>query len=60
VGIVGEQAAKKARIEEKMKQRAALARRESVCSSAAIASLQKSDIGWAVRPGTDGFHTGPW
>jgi hypothetical protein len=42
-------AAKKARIEEKMKQLAALARRESVCSSAAIACLQKSEIGWAVR-----------
>jgi hypothetical protein len=42
-------AAKKARIEEKIRQLASLARRESVCSSAAIACLQKSEIGWAVR-----------
>jgi hypothetical protein len=42
-------AAKKARIEEKMKQLADLASRKSVCSSAAIACLQKSEIGWAVR-----------
>ena len=42
-------AAKKARIEEKMKQLVGLASRKSVCSSAAIACLQKSEIGWAVR-----------
>ena len=42
-------AAKKARIEEKMKQLAVLASRESVCSSVAIACLQKSEIGWAIR-----------
>lgn len=42
-------AAKKARIEEKMKELAKLANRSSVCSSAAIACLQKSEIGWAVR-----------
>ena len=41
-------AARKARIEEKMKQFAALARRESVCSSAAFACLQKSELRWAV------------
>jgi hypothetical protein len=38
-------AAKKACIEEKMKQLADLASCESVCSSAAIACLQKSEIG---------------
>jgi hypothetical protein len=52
--LMGEQAknpgaAKKARIEEKMKQLVDLASRENMCSSAAIACLQKSEIGWAVR-----------
>jgi hypothetical protein len=42
-------AAKKARIEERMRELAKLADRHSVCSSAAIACLQKSEIGWAVR-----------
>jgi hypothetical protein len=42
-------AAKKARIEEKMKELVRHASRSSVCSSAAIACLQKSEIPWAVR-----------
>jgi len=42
-------AAKKARIEERMKQLADLTRRENVCSGAAIACLQKSQVGWAMR-----------
>ncbi len=42
-------AAKKARIEEKMKQLAALTYRSSPFSGTAIACLQKSEIGWAVR-----------
>lgn len=42
-------AAKKARIEEKMEQLSALTDRTSVCSGAAIACLQKSEIGWAIR-----------
>jgi hypothetical protein len=42
-------AAKKARIEEKMQLLASLTKRDSVCSSAAIACLQKSEIGWAMR-----------
>lgn len=42
-------AAKKARIEEKMEQLASLARQDCVCSGAAIACLQKSDVGWAIR-----------
>jgi hypothetical protein len=42
-------AAKRARIEEKMRELSKLADRHSVCSSAAIACLQKSEIGWAVR-----------
>jgi hypothetical protein len=42
-------AAKKARIEEKMRELSKLADRHSVCSSAAIACLQKSEVGWAVR-----------
>jgi len=42
-------AAKKNRIEEKMKQLRALASRESACSSVAIACLQKSEMGWVVR-----------
>jgi hypothetical protein len=42
-------AAKKARIEAKMEQLSSLAGRKSVCSSTAIACLQKSEIGWAIR-----------
>ena len=42
-------AAKKARIEEKIHQLASLTRRSSVCSSAAIACLQKTEVGWAMR-----------
>ena len=42
-------AAKNARVEEKMKQLAEMTHRKSVCSSAAIVCLQKSEIGWAVR-----------
>lgn len=42
-------AAKKARIEEKVRQLAALTERTSECSSTAIACLLKSEVGWAVR-----------
>lgn len=42
-------AAKRARIEEKMKELSKLTERDKVCSSAAIACLQKSELGWAVR-----------
>lgn len=42
-------AAKMARVDEKMNQLADMTHRKSVCSSSAIACLQKSEIGWAVR-----------
>jgi len=42
-------ASKRALIEEKMKQLAKYTHRERECSSVAIACLQKSEIGWAMR-----------
>jgi hypothetical protein len=42
-------ARKTAQIEEKMEQLASYTHRDKVCSSTAIACLQKSEVGWAVR-----------
>lgn len=46
-------ASKLARIEEKMDNLTTYTERSSVCSSVAIACLQKSEIGWARRIAAD-------